>query len=105
MKKILTLILISLCITSYSQESFFKKVDKNTSIIKRDCEFIVISSDTTLQKALIETTDLIEYSDCFNATNKKVCKIFFFELIDEECITKIVFNNKQQLANANKKSN
>lgn len=66
----------------------YKKVDKHTEIIKRECELIVITTDSITATSLRETKGLMDEITCFSSVSSSIALMFWFNIEAEADVQK-----------------
>jgi len=84
MKRLLFLACLMFSLNGFSQN--YKKVDKHTEIIKRECELIVITTDSITATSLRETNGLMEEITCFSSVSSSIALMFWFSIDSEEIV-------------------
>jgi len=90
MKKIFTLGLLVLSLTGFSQT--FQRLDGQTQIVRRECELIVITTDSLVSNNMRNLTEMVEEVTCFCSNTKSMALMFWFK-IDADEIVQRSFNN------------
>lgn len=84
MKKIFTLALLVFSLTGFSQT--YQRVDKQTQIVKRNCELIVITTDSLVANNMRKMPQMFEEVPCFTSTSKSRALMFWFDIDSDEAV-------------------
>lgn len=76
MKNLFFLFLVSFSARGISQT--YKSVDNGNQIVKRECEIIVVTTDSTTTSNLRKTPGLIEEIPCFTSSTNSLARMFWF---------------------------
>jgi hypothetical protein len=92
MKKIFTLALLVFSLTGFSQT--FQRVDGQTQIVRRDCELIVITTDSLVSSNMRSLPEMLEEVTCYSSNSdfKSTALMFWFK-IEADDIVQRSFNN------------
>lgn len=90
MKKIFTLALLVFSLNGFSQT--IQRMDKQTQIVKRDCEVIVITTDSLVATNMRSLPQLVEQVSCFSSYHRSTALMFWFS-IDSDKIVQDNLNN------------
>lgn len=88
MKRIFTLALISLSMVGFTQK--FQTIDKQTQIVKRECEIIVITTDSLVASNMRNTPELIEEVGCFSSPSNSLARMFWFRIEAEDAVQRVL---------------
>ena len=89
MKKIFTLALLFFSLTGFSQT--FQRVDGLTQIVKRECELIVITTDSLVSNNMRNLSEMVEEVTCYSSTTQSRALMFWIKIDDDEVIQKYLF--------------
>jgi hypothetical protein len=89
MKKIFTLALLALSLTGFSQTC--QSVDGLTQIIRRECELIVITTDSLVSNNMRNLPEMVEEVTCYSSNTQSRALMFWFKIDDDEIIQKYLF--------------
>lgn len=81
MKRLFTLSLMLFAVNGFSQT--FQRVDKQTQVIKRECEIIVITTDSLVANNMRNVSALREEISCYSSVTKSNARMFWFLIEDE----------------------
>jgi hypothetical protein len=84
MKKIFTLALLVFSLTGFSQT--FQRVDKQTQIVKRECQIIVITTDSLVASNMRGLSKVFEEVGCYSSASKSQARMFWFDIELETAI-------------------
>ena len=89
MKKIFTLALLVLSLTGFSQTC--QSVDGLTQIVRRECELIVITTDSLVSNNMRNLKEMVEEVNCYSSNTQSRALMFWFKIDDDEIIQKYLF--------------
>jgi hypothetical protein len=95
MKKIFTLALLFFSLTGFSQT--FQRVDGQTQIIKRECELIVITTDSLVSSNMRNLSEMVEEVTCYSSTTQSRALMFWFKIDDNEIVQRSLNNSLVKL--------
>ena len=84
MKKIFTLALLVFSLTGFSQT--YQRLDYQTQIVKRECDLIVITTDSLVANNMRNIPELVEEVTCFSSTSKSRALMFWFDIGSDEAV-------------------
>jgi hypothetical protein len=84
MKKIFTLAILVFSLTGFSQT--FQRLDKQTQIVKRECELIVITTDSLVADNMRGLSQLVEEVTCFSSNIQSTAIMFWFKIDADEVV-------------------
>lgn len=90
MKKIFTLALLVFSLTGFSQT--YQRLDYQTQIVKRECDLIVITTDSLVANNMRRLPEMLEEIDCYSSVSKSNAKMFWFKIEADEIVQR-TFNN------------
>lgn len=80
MKRIFTVALMTLSMVGFAQR--FQSIDKQTQIVKRECEIIVVTTDSLIASNMRNVPTLLEEVGCFSSVANSNAKMFWFRIED-----------------------
>lgn len=86
MKRLLLLACLLFSLNGVSQS--YEKFDKDLQIVRRDCELIIITTDSLFSKNLRLTEGFIEEFSCFSSVTNSSARMFWFKIEAEEEVFK-----------------
>jgi len=90
MKKILFIIILSILpFNVFSQ--VYKRIDK-TQIVKRECDLIVVTTDSLVAHSMRNIPQMVEEVSCYSSYHKSIALMFWFK-IDADKIVQDNLNN------------
>lgn len=90
MKKIFTLALFVSSLTGFSQT--YQRINGQTQIVKRDCELIVITTDSLVAGDMRNMSELVEEVPCYSSNSQSRALMFWFRIESDEIVQRS-FNN------------
>lgn len=84
MKRFLTLALITCSIGGFSQT--YLPIDKQTQLVKRECEIIVVTTDSLVATNMRNVPELLEEVSCYSSVSKSKAIMFWFRIESESAI-------------------
>lgn len=84
MKKIFTLGLLVFSLTGFSQT--YLPIDKQTQLVKRECEIIVVTTDSLVATNMRNVPELLEEVSCYSSVAKSKAIMFWFRIESESAI-------------------
>ena len=91
MKKIFTLTLLFFSLTGFSQT--FQRVDGLTQIVKRECELIVITTDSLVSNNMRNLSEMVEEVTCYSSTTQSRALMFWFKIDADEIVQRSLNNS------------
>ena len=93
MKKIFTLALLVFSLTGFSQTSqTFQRVDGQTQIVRRECELIVITTDSLVSSNMRNLTEMVEEVTCYSSNTQSRALMFWFKIDADEIVQRSLNN-------------
>lgn len=86
MKHLFFLLLVSFSTSGISQT--YKSTDKENQIVKRECEIVVVTTDSTTTSNLRKTPGLIQEVSCFASCSNSLARMFWFDIEFENEVLK-----------------
>lgn len=78
----------------FSMNSFSQSISQN-QLIKRECDFVIITSDSMTTSTLRSTNEVFEEVTCYSSNSASPAIMFWFHIDSIECVQQKL--NKQKV--------